>query len=91
MTETAAEAMKRLDTARDEREMNQRVKWFIDKWCERMDASREEASEFSADFVMVVQSVHRDASRETHDLLYKALSALPPPPIYVKGTPTLGT
>lgn len=77
---TATEtALQQLDRNRDERELNQRVKWFVDKWSERLDASREEEAELSADLIMVVQAVHRDASRTTHELLAKSLAAMPPP------------
>jgi len=82
---TATEAaLQQLDKNRDERELNQRVKWFVDKWAERLDASRDEMSELSADLVMVVQAVHRDASRDTHALLTKVLMAMPPAPIFVQ-------
>lgn len=78
MTTATEAALQQLDKARDERELHQRMKWFVEKWAERLDASREEASELSADLVMVVQAVHRDASRETHALLRNALAVMPP-------------
>lgn len=78
MAQTAAQTLAELDKTRDERELHQRMKWFVDKWAERLDASREETSELSADIVLLVQAVHRDASRETHVLLTKALMAMPP-------------
>ncbi len=90
MTTATEAALQRLDKERDERELNQRVKWFVDKWAERLDASREEVAELSADLVMVVQAVHRDASRETHALLTKALMAMPPAPIFVQNAPGSG-
>lgn len=85
MTTATKQALAQFDKNRDERELNQRVKWFVDKWAERLDASREEISELSADLVMVVQAVHRDASRESHALLTQALLAMPPQPILING------
>ena len=59
----------------DERALHQRVEWFFKKYA---PADKREAAEFHADIMMVVQAVHRDASRETHALLEKALAAMPP-------------
>ena len=81
---TAAETLTRMNADRDERDLNRRIKWFVDKWSERLDAGREEAAELSADVVTLVQAVHRDASRETHALLASALSAMPRPAILLK-------
>ncbi len=67
----------------DERSLHMRVKWFVEKWTTAMDLNKRDAAELNADLVMVVQSVHRDASRETHALLTKALMAMPPQPIFV--------
>lgn len=84
MTTATEAALAQMDKDRDERELNRRVKWFVEKWAERLDASREETAELSADFVSVVQAVHRDASRETHALLTNALAAMPPSPIILQ-------
>lgn len=67
----------------DERALHKRVEWFVEKWTTAMDLNKRDAAELNADLVMVVQSVHRDASRETHALLTKALMAMPPQPIFV--------
>lgn len=83
MTTATEAALQQLDKTRDERELHQRMKWFVDKWAERLDASREEASELSADILLLVQALHRDASRETHALLTKALMAMPPQPMII--------
>lgn len=84
MTTATEAALQQLDKTRDERELLQCMKWFVDKWAERLDASREETSELSADILLLVQAVHRDASRETHALLTKALMAMPPQPMIIQ-------
>lgn len=81
---TATEALKGSEADRDERSLNRRVQWFTEKWTVAMDLNKRDAAEFAADFVTVVQAVHRDASRETHALLTKALSAMPPPVFIAK-------
>lgn len=78
MTTSTEAALLQLDKVRDERELHQRMKWFVDKWSERLDASREETSELSADILLLVHAVHRDASRETHALLRNTLAVMPP-------------
>lgn len=62
----------------DERSLQARVRWFVEKWTVALDLKGRDSAELSADLVMVVQAVHRDASRETHALLLKAFSAMPP-------------
>ena len=84
MTTATEAALQQLDKTRDERELHQRMKWFVDKWAERLDASREETSELSADILLLVQAVHRDASRETHALLRNSLALMPPMQIITK-------
>lgn len=84
MTTASEAALQQLDKTRDERELHQRMKWFVDKWAERLDASREETSELSADILLLVQAVHRDASRETHALLRNSLALMPPMQIITK-------
>ena len=84
MTTATEAALQQLDKTRDERELHQRMRWFVDKWAERLDASREEASELSADILLLVQAVHRDASRETHALLRNSLALMPPMQIITK-------
>jgi hypothetical protein len=60
----------------DERALHDRMEWFFKKYA---PADKREAAEFHADLAMVVQAVHRDASRHTHNLLEKALSVMPAP------------
>lgn len=84
MTTATEAALQQLDKTRDERELHQRMKWFVDKWAERLDASREETSELSADILLLVQAVHRDASRETNSLLRNSLALMPPMQIITK-------
>jgi hypothetical protein len=64
------------DKDRDERVLHQRMEWFSKKYT---PMGKEAAAEFHADLLMLVQAVHRDASRHTHDLLVKALAAVPNP------------
>lgn len=74
ITATEAHAVRERDL--DERALHQRMEWFFKK---HAPADKREAAEFHADLMMVVQAVHRDASRETHALLTKALMAMPNP------------
>jgi hypothetical protein len=64
------------DRELDERALHQRMEWFFKKYA---PADKYEAAEFHADLMMVVQAVHQDASRHTHDLLTKALAIIPYP------------
>ena len=81
---TALDAMQKQSEAdRDERELSRRVQWFTEKWTVAMDLNKRDAAEFAADLVMVVQAVHRDASRTTHELLAKSMAAMPPPSFIV--------
>lgn len=73
------------DQALDERALHQRMEWFFKKYA---PADKREAAEFHADLIMVVQAVHRDASRETHALLIKVVMAMPNPfPLRVPDAP----
>lgn len=56
----------------EDRILHDRMEWFFKKYA---PADKYEAAEFHADLMMVVQAVHRDASRHTHDLLTRALTA----------------
>ena len=76
---TATEAAKQSEAGRDERDLHRKVQWFTEKWTVAMDLNKRDAAEFSADFVTVIQAVHRDASRTTHELLAKSFAAMPPP------------
>lgn len=75
---TATEALKQREADIDEQSLNRKVQWFTEKWTVAMDLNKRDAAEFVADFVTVVQAVHRDANRETHALLVSALAAVPP-------------
>lgn len=83
MEEQTATSLRGRDRERemDERALHRRMQWFFEKYA---PADKREAAEFQADLTMVVQAVHRDASRETHALLTKALSAMPPAQFIVK-------
>ncbi len=60
----------------DERALHQHMEWIFKKYA---PADKREAAEFHADLMMVVQAVHRDASRETHRLLMAAVAVMPNP------------
>jgi hypothetical protein len=85
MAVTATEMAARRDADLDERALHQRMEWFFKKYA---PADTREAAEFQADLMMVVQAVHRDASRETHALLAKALAAMPVSPLVFQKTHT---
>lgn len=70
------------DKAREENALHQRMEWFFKKYA---PTNKREAAEFHADLVMVLQAVHRDASREMHKLLTAALAVMPPGPFILKG------
>lgn len=81
---TATEAaMAQREREIDERTLHARVKYFVEKWTTQMDLNKRDAAELNADLMMVVQAVHRDASRETHELLKRSLAAIPPAKIFV--------
>lgn len=83
---TAGEAISaRSQADGDERSLHRRVQWFVEKWTTALDLNKRDAGEFAADFTLVVQAVHRDASRETHALLAKSLAAMPP--TFIVGKP----
>ena len=90
---TATKSMQeQIGDCQDDRSLQKRVALFTEKWSIAMDLNKRDASEFSADLVMVVQAVHRDANRETHALLVKAisafsLSAVPPPSLILRKEP----
>ena len=69
------------DRNNDERSVHARMKWFTEKWTVAMDLNKRDAAEFAGDMAVVVQAIHRDASRETHALLTAALMAMPNPTI----------
>lgn len=77
-TETARENMER---ERDERSLHAAAQRFLKKW---NPDHKDDALEFQADLLLLVQAVHRDAMRETHALLKNALAAMPPQPIFVE-------
>lgn len=78
---TATEAIQeRLGREQDERSVHSNMARFVRRWA---PDDRHDAAEFQADLALVLQAVHRDASRETHALLAKALMAMPPGPIFI--------
>lgn len=73
---TATELMMQdRDSWRDERIVHDYMERFVKKWA---PSDRNEAAEFHADFLSVIQAVHRDAARPMHDALTKAFAAMPP-------------
>ena len=86
MTTATEQLQAKRDAEADERAMHARVKWFTEKWTVAMDLNKRDAAEFSADLIVVVQAIHRDAGRTTHDLLMKALAAAPMPAMLIKKT-----
>lgn len=85
---SAAEALLQRADDIDERSLHRKVQWFTEKWTVAMDLNKRDAAEFAADFVTVVQAIHRDANRDTNALLTKALMAMPPSPIFVPKQPS---
>ena len=69
--------------AMDERELHRRVKWFVEKWTTGLDLNKRDAAELSADFTVVVQAVHRDATRDISAILTKIMMAIPPQKIFM--------
>lgn len=87
---TATEAMQeKIAADQDERAVHRRVQWFVEKWTTSMDLNKRDSAELNADLVMVIQAVHRDASRETHELLRRSLAVMPPP-VFVTKTESIG-
>lgn len=73
-SKTATEiSMEEMERSRDERMLHDCIEHFVEKWAPR---GRDNA-EFHADFVRVVQVIHRDASRPFGKMLKKALEANP--------------
>jgi len=82
---TSANAMQgQSDAARDERDVQRKMQWFVEKWTTQMDLNKRDAAELSGDLAVVMQSVHRDASRYTHELLTRAMRAMPAPVFVTK-------
>lgn len=77
-TEALREAMER---ERDERSLHAAMLRFTKKW---NPDHKDDALDFQADLLVLVQAVHRDAMRETHALLTNALAAMPPKTIFVE-------
>jgi len=71
------------EAGRDERNVQARMKWFVEKWATAMDLNKRDTGEMAGDLAVVIQAVHRDASRETHALLTRALAAMPSPTLIV--------
>lgn len=82
---TALDAMQgQAQADRDERDVHRKMQWFVEKWTVAMDLNKRDAAELSGDLAVVMQAVHRDASRETHALLAKSLAAMPAPVFLAK-------
>ena len=80
---TATEAMQeRIGREQDERSVHAYMRRFVERWTADLDKSA--AAEFQADLTLVLQAVHRDASRDTHELLRRSLAAMPPTPIFIE-------
>ena len=78
---TATEAMQeRIGRDQDERSVHAYMRRFVERWAPN---DQRDAAEFQADLALVLQAVHRDASRDTHELLRRALAAMPPQPIII--------
>ncbi len=82
---TALESMQeQVQAGQDERTLHRKMQWFVEKWTVAMDLNKRDAAELAADLAIVIQAVHRDASRDTHALLTKSLAAMPPPVFVTK-------
>lgn len=77
-TETIQE---RIGAEQDERAVHSSMRRFVQRWS---PDDRHDAAEFQADLTLVLQAVHRDAGRETQALLMRALSVMPPAPIFIE-------
>lgn len=76
---TALEAMQeQVQANNDERDVHRKMQWFVEKWTTSMDLNKHNSAALCADIAIVIQAVHRDASRHTHELLAKSLAAMPP-------------
>lgn len=71
------------EASRDERTLHKRVQWFTEKWTVAMDLNKRDAAEFAADFTMVVQAVHKDATRDINPILTRIMMSMPPQPIII--------
>lgn len=83
MTTSLEAAQAASEADREERALHRRVQWFVEKWTTSLDLNKRDAAELNADLVMVIQEVHRDASRTTHELLRNSLAAMPPRPMII--------
>jgi hypothetical protein len=72
---TATEVMQDRDAWRDERIVHDYMNHFCKRWA---PSDQRENAEFQADFLSVVQAIHRDAARPMHDALTKAFAAMSP-------------
>lgn len=82
---TATDAMQeRTGREQDERSVHAYMRRFIERWTADMD--KRHAAEFQADLTLVLQAVHRDASRDSHELLRRSLAAMPPSQFFIEKT-----
>lgn len=82
MTTATQTIQERIGREQDERSVHAYMRRFVERWTDGMD--RRDAAEFQADLTLVLQAVHRDASRETHELLRRSLAAMPPTPLFIE-------
>ena len=74
MTSAIEAAQEQWERELDERSFHRRMQWFFEKYA---PADKRDAAEFHADLAIVMDSVYRHASRETHALLAKAMAVIP--------------
>jgi hypothetical protein len=65
----------------DETTLHDAMRRFTERWQRRIP--HEDRAAFEADFLMVVQAVHRDAMRPVSQLLRSAMAALPISPLLI--------
>lgn len=80
---TSAEVIARQEQHLDEKVLHKRVQWFTEKWTTALDLNKRDSSEFAADFTMVVQAVHKDATRDISAILTRIMMAVPPQPMII--------
>lgn len=75
MEKTTAQAMKeQFEKNRTERDLHRYMQYFTEKWSPE---DHQKAAEFHADFLAVVQTIHRDALQPMTDALTQAFCAAP--------------
>ena len=72
---TATEAINAYNEESRRDILNRRLECFFEK---HAPDDKLAAAGFYADFMMVVQEIHRDANMHTHELLRQSLASIPP-------------